>query len=205
MSHLKGDSPELRARPSKAVATANPTVVGGPGKFADVDPVAILKAGVRTVRHHKLGWLREDLLANESIDGTIEALYTRLFSDFQAQQIHIRAQKYILGDDFNPLHVMSGRDKEGRFSFTKNVDVPKKWVVGNGRRSYGSLEKAINNWCCKNTIMRFLKSFEDYITYSQNVRPLLSEGNRMKQVSFSTHVRNRWGLGPTKKILWTMR
>jgi hypothetical protein len=116
---VKGDSPELRARPSKVMTTAKPIMVGAPGKFADVDPIAILKAAVRTVRHHKLGWLREDLLADGSIDGTKEALYTRLFADFQAQQIHIRAQKDILGDDFNPLHVMPGRDEEGRFSFTK--------------------------------------------------------------------------------------
>jgi hypothetical protein len=45
--------------------------------------------------------------------------------DFQTQQIHIRAQKDILGADFNPLHIMPGRDEEGRFAFTKNVDVPK--------------------------------------------------------------------------------
>ncbi len=46
---------------------------------------------------------------------------------------------------------------------------------------------------------------EDYHTYSQNIRPLLSEGNRMKQVEFSKHVRKRWGLPPGTKILWTMR
>jgi hypothetical protein len=126
---VKGDSPELRARPSKAMTTAKTIMVGAPGKFADVDPIAILKAVVRTVRHHKLDWLiREDLIADGSIDGTKEALYTRLFADFQAQQIHIRAQKDILGDDLNPLHVMPGRDEEGRFSFTKNVDVPKNYL-----------------------------------------------------------------------------
>ncbi len=75
----------------------------------------------------------------------------------------------------------------------------------NGRRSYASLEKAVNNWCSKSTIVRYLKSFDDYITYSQNVCPFLSEGNRIKQVQFSQHVRNRWGLGDNQKILWTMR
>jgi hypothetical protein len=29
-----------------------------------VDPIAVLKAAVHTVRHHKLGWLRDDLLAD---------------------------------------------------------------------------------------------------------------------------------------------
>jgi hypothetical protein len=296
--------------------------------FGRNDPITLLKAGLRTVRHHTAGWLKEDLLANGTLDGTKEALYARMFADFQAQQIYIRAQQDILGEDYNPLHVLPGRDEEGRFSFTKNVDVPKnplsiayllyayyissstfkrlrlrngqplekqiphnkgksviadaelaqtlytpqffyvqyqikKWMKENpqasahrkavarkrfratwveekakdpmfgemyekkfrdhvnrqkgtkeelvqtlnrnGRRSYLHLEKAINGWCSYKTIERFLKSQPDYHTYSQNVRPLLSEGNRLKQVAFSKHVRNRWGLGEGKKILWTMR
>jgi hypothetical protein len=99
------------------------------GSYCAIDPIAILKADVRTVRHHKLGWLQEDLLANGTLDGTKDALYKRLFADFQAQQIHIRAQKDILGDDYNPLQVMPGRDEEGRFAFTKNVDVPKTYLT----------------------------------------------------------------------------
>ncbi len=82
MTHLAGDSSELRARGSTAVTTAKPNVVSGSvgsGKFADVDPIAILKTGVRTVRHHKLGWLREDLIANGSIDGTAHTTKTNQF------------------------------------------------------------------------------------------------------------------------------
>jgi hypothetical protein len=30
-----------------------------------------------------------------------------------------------MGDDFNPLKVLPGRDEHGQFSFSKNVDVPK--------------------------------------------------------------------------------
>jgi hypothetical protein len=75
----------------------------------------------------------------------------------------------------------------------------------NGRRSYTSLEKAINSWCSYRTIERYLKFTEDYHTYSQNITPLLSEGNRLKQVAFATHVRNKWNLPAGTKILWTMR
>ncbi len=75
----------------------------------------------------------------------------------------------------------------------------------NGRRSFCALEKAINNWCSYKTIERFFKSQPDFNMHSQNVRPLLSEGNRQKQVAFSKHVCNRWGLGEGKTILWTMR
>jgi hypothetical protein len=293
-----------------------------------IDPIAVLKAALHTVRHHKLGWLRDDLLLDGTLDGSKDALHQKYFADYQAQQIHIRAMKEILGPDYNPLHVLPGRNEEGKFSFTKNVDVPKnhlsiayllhaydvsgstfkrlrlrngkslqkqvphnkgqsvldnadyaktqytpryfyvakqmkmwckqnaqasqsrkatqrKKIRGmwdtekakddkfgaayekksrdhvvrqtgakdeiveqlnrNGRRSYSSLEKAINSWCSYKTIERYLKTVEDYHTYSQNVRPLLSEGNRMKQVDFSKHVRQRWGLPPGTKILWTMR
>ncbi len=75
----------------------------------------------------------------------------------------------------------------------------------NGRRSYTSLQKAIKSCCSYRTIERHLKSTEDDHTFSQNVRPLLSEGNRLKQVNFSKHVHNRWGLPTGTKILWTMR
>jgi hypothetical protein len=37
----------------------------------------------------------------------------------------MRAMQEILGDDYDPLHVLAGRDNEGKFTFTKNVDVPK--------------------------------------------------------------------------------
>ncbi len=61
------------------------------------------------MRHHTAGWLKEDLIANGSLDGSKEALYAKMFADFQAQKIYIRAQQDILGEDFNPLHVLPGR------------------------------------------------------------------------------------------------
>ena len=123
-----GDSPELRPRAQMSSSSSSPVPQVLVGKFVDTDPIAILKNALKTVRHHKLGWLQEDLLASGTLDGTKASLYARLFSDYQAQKIHIRAQKDILGADFNPLHVMPGRDEEGRFAFTKKVDVPKNYL-----------------------------------------------------------------------------
>jgi hypothetical protein len=80
--------------------------------FGRNDPITLLKSGLRTVRHHTAGWLKEDLIANGTLDGTKEALYGRMFADYQAQQIYIRAQQDILGEDYNPLHVLPGRDEE---------------------------------------------------------------------------------------------
>ncbi len=297
-------------------------------QYDATDPIAVLKAGLRTVRHHTAGWLKDDLIAAGKLDGSKNALHAKIWADYNAQQIHIRAQKEIMGEDFDPLRTITGRDDQGQFAFLKTIDVPKNhlsltyllyaydcnastfkrlrvrggeplqtqvpynkgktvlsdndfastvytpqyfyvkaemiiWIkanpqasaqrkeerrkllrkqwfaqkeatptfgaayekksrdhkarqkgaqqevvdllVRNGRRSYSALGKAMNNWCSVSTIERFLKSQKDFQYYSQNVRPLLSEGNRLKQVAFAKHVHNRWGLGVNRKILWTMR
>jgi hypothetical protein len=320
---------ELRTRkPVNVRSSANIEDGKQNKKYEVFDPIGLLKAGLRTVRHHTYGWIREDLMESGMLDGSKEALYSRVWTDYNAQLIHLRAQRDIVGEDYDPLHIMPGRDGEGKFTFTKNVDVPKNYLTlayllhaygmdqstfkrlrqrggealtkqvphnkglsivtdqkyastvftprhffvqsqmakwcpkhpeasrkrkkarrewlrkqwdtekakdpkfgeaydkksrdhnerhkgakgdliellnRNGRRSYTSLGKALNNWCSAHTIERFLKSNPDYLTYSQNVRPLLPEGNRLKQVAFSKHVQNRWGLAPGIKILSTMR
>jgi hypothetical protein len=117
--HTVDAEPELRPR-NRMSSSSSSARQHATTKFNLQDPIAVLKAGLRTVRHHKLGWLKEDMLNNGTIDGTKESLYAKLFADYQTQQIYIRAQKDILGDDFNPLLSMPGRDEERRFSFTKN-------------------------------------------------------------------------------------
>ena len=101
-----------------------------------------------------------------------------------------------------------GYDKKSRDHIARQKGAKEELVsllAQNGRRSYSALGKAMNSWCSISTIERFFKSQKDFQYYSQNVRPLLSEGNRQKQVAFAQHVHNRWGLGPGYKILWTMR
>ena len=105
--------------------------------------------------------------------------------------------------NFGAVYEKKARDHAVRQAGAK--EEIKDTLNRNARRSYASLEKAINQWCSKMTIVRYLKANPDFHTYSQNVRPLLSEANRLRQVQFSQHVRNRWGLGSETKILWTMR
>jgi hypothetical protein len=322
---------KLRPRQTKATSS---TIVDGSAKRPTIhlnnnaDPIATLKAGLRTVRHHTKGWLKQDLIASGKLVDTKEAIQAKVWADYNAQLIHVRAQQDILGSDYNPLRTIPGRDEDGKFTFCKNVDVPKNYfslefllyaydasqstfkrlrqrggealpkqvphnkgqfvlldtklasciysaryfyvvhqmklwkknnlqvsqtrtitqrktfrklwdtekakdakfgevcekksidhaarakgakeefvdtLNRNARRSYSSLEKAINSWCSTRTIERWFKSHADFTSYSQNIRPLLSDGNRMKQVNFSKHVRNRWGLSEGIKILWTMR
>ncbi len=78
-------------------------------------PITVLKAGLKTVRHHTKGWLLDDLVANGTLDGSKEALYAKIFADYQAQQVYIRAQKDTLGEDFHPLVAM----KKGDFRLQK--------------------------------------------------------------------------------------
>ena len=122
-----GDKPELRKRhpPPGESSSSHKSIKHDDSKLVVADPIQVLKAGLRTVRHHTKGWLKMDLMSNGKLDGTKEKLYAKMFADYTAQKIYIRAQQDIMGEDFNPLKVMPGRDEHGQFSFTKNVDVPK--------------------------------------------------------------------------------
>ncbi len=72
-------------------------------------------------------------------------------------------------------------------------------------RSYRQLSKHINGWCCAGTVEIWLKNHTSYHLYAKNIKPGLSVENRAKQVAFSQHVHNKWGLGAeVKKILWVM-
>ncbi len=122
-----GNEPELRVRnrETNCDSSSLESTKKVEPKLKVVDPIGILKAGLRTVRHRQFGWLAEDLKASGEIADTKESLNTRLWSDYNAQLVHMRAMRDILGDDYDPLHVLAGRDNEGKFTFTKNVDVPK--------------------------------------------------------------------------------
>jgi hypothetical protein len=50
----------------------------------------------------------------------------------------------------------------------------------------------------------WLKSQPDFCMYTKRIRPGLTEANRQKQIEFSTHVQNRWGVQGNRKIRWTM-
>jgi hypothetical protein len=131
-------------------------------------------------------------------DPAFGAVYEKKCRDHDA-----RATEKDKDPAFGAVYEKKCRDHDARQKGAKTELV--ETLARNGRRSFLSLEKAVNNWCSYKTIERFLKSNLDFGYYSQNVRPLLSEGNRLKQVAFSKHVRNRWGLPEGMKILWTMR
>jgi hypothetical protein len=128
---VKGVDVELRTRKLAAAheSSANKDEEKQNKKYEVFDPIGLLKARLRTVRHQTYGWLREDLMASATLDGSKEALYNRVWADYNAQLIHVRAQRDILEEDYDPLHIMPGRDGDGKFTFTKNVDVPKNYLT----------------------------------------------------------------------------
>jgi hypothetical protein len=76
---------------------------------------------------------------------------------------------------------------------------------GNCLRSYASGAKDTGDWCSSQTIFNWLKSQPDFCEYTKRIRPGLTEVNRLKQIQFSKHVHDRWGVQESRKILWTMR
>lgn len=72
--------------------------------------------------------------------------------------------------------------------------------------SYRSLSRYINGWCTASTIEHWFKLHEDYHIYSKNIKPGLTPENKVKQVEFSKHVHNLWGLPQRsgRPILWIM-
>ncbi len=98
----KGVEPQLRVRKGKASTGSLRLPVGPkavPTKFKCSDPIGVLKAGSQTVRHHKLGWLKEDLIASGELEDTKEAVHAKIWADYNAQKIYIRAQQDIMGED----------------------------------------------------------------------------------------------------------
>jgi hypothetical protein len=66
-------------------------------------------------------------------------------------------------------------------------------------RSFRQLSKHINSWFPPSTVEIWHKNHTSFHIYAKNIKPGLSVENRAKQVAFSKHVHNKWGLGPEVK------
>ena len=123
-----------------------------------------------------------------------------------------RKYKYrtaFFGKQFEQM-VANGEDTSQYTRFAKQHDARQPYIkedimdalmVVNNCLSYRALSKHINNWCSPHTIENWLRSHPTYNVYAKNIKPGLTVQNREKQVVFSKHVRNRWGL-PPGKFLW---
>jgi hypothetical protein len=80
------------------------------------------------------------------------------------------------------------------------VNALQKDKGGNCSRSYASVAKDTGDWCSSQTIFNWLKSQPDFCLYTKRIRPGLTEANRHKQIEFSKHVYNRWGVQGNHKI-----
>jgi hypothetical protein len=113
-------------------------------------------------------------------------------------------------DDVSPAdrvpYEKKARDHLAKQSVMKEavVSALQKDKGGNCSRSYASVAKDTGDWCSSQTIFNWLKSQPDFCMYTKRIRPGLTEANRQKQIAFSLHVHNRWGVEGHRKILWTM-
>jgi hypothetical protein len=85
---VTGAEVELRPRKRKsddACLSAVNVVNNTKGSFDRSDPIATLKAGLHTVRHHTKGWLKEDLIAAGKLEDTKQGIHAKIWADYNAQ------------------------------------------------------------------------------------------------------------------------
>ncbi len=108
-----------------------------------------------------------------------------------------------MGTDLSRRYERMEREHDARQPFVEAELI--EALQGNVCRSYRQLAKHINSWCAASTVELWLKDHTSYHIYQKNIKPGLSVENHAKQVAFSKHVHNKWGLGgEVKKILWVM-
>jgi hypothetical protein len=120
----------------------------------------------------------------------------------QKHRKFLKDQFHCLPPDILEVYKKVTREKMALHGYIEEAIV--NTLNDNCEQSYRALSKHVSGWCSYQTIERWLKSHESYASYAKNIKPGLTEGNRVKQVIFSQRVQNRWGLPPHSTILWCM-
>jgi hypothetical protein len=163
------------------------------------------RANSRTFYTPRFFFAREKVMGNETLkDEDGKALPG--WETYQTRYSHwgkVYDAEILKGTDLSRYERME-REHDARQPFAERDLV--QALEANVCRSYRQLSKHINGWCAPSTVEVWLKTHKTYKLYAKNIKPGLSVENRMKQVLFSKHVHNMWGLDPatTKKILWVM-
>ncbi len=111
-----------------------------------------------------------------------------------------RFEENVLTPEEMSYYARLAREHDERQPYIKQ-DILDTLILGHSCYSYRALSKQINNWCSSCAIQKWLTSHPSYYIYAKNIKPDLSEPNKIKQVLFSKHVRNYWGL-PPGKFVW---
>ncbi len=82
---IQGATSELRPRVAKESNESSEKKMLTKHQNHRTDPIATLKAGMRTVRHHTQGWLKQDLFLSGQLVDTKEAIYAKVWADYNAQ------------------------------------------------------------------------------------------------------------------------
>ena len=145
----------------------------------------------------KLFMKREMDQFRDSPDGKHASLHER-----QKHRQFLKDQFHSLPPDILEVYKKASREKMALHGFIEEAIV--NTLNDNCEQSFRALAKHVSGWCSYHTIERWLKKHESYASYAKNIKPGLTEGNRVKQVNFAKRVHNRWGLAPHTKILWCM-
>jgi hypothetical protein len=129
-----------------------------------------------------------------------------MFIVYQMQKAYFQQKREDVSPADRVPYEKKARDHLAKQSVMKEavVSALQKDKGGNCSRSYASVAKDTGDWCSSQTIFNWLKSQPDFCMYTKRIRPGLTEANRQKQIEFSLHVHNRWGVEGNRKILWTM-
>jgi hypothetical protein len=163
------------------------------------------RANSRTYYTPRFFFSREKAMGNAAVTGE-DGKALPGWGTYQTRFAHwgkVYDTELLKGTDMSRYERME-REHDARQPFVQRDLV--QALEGNVCRSYRQLSKYINGWCAPSTIEVWLKTHETFKVYAKNIKPGLSMENRAKQVLFSKHVHNMWGLDPatTKKILWVM-
>jgi hypothetical protein len=120
----------------------------------------------------------------------------------QAHRLFLKEKFKDIPSDIMDVYKKAAREKMAQHGFIEESIVDT--LNDNNEQSFRSLSKHVSRWCSYQTIERRLKKHESYASYSKNIKPGLTEGNRVKQVNFSKRVHDRWGLPAHTNILWCM-
>ena len=101
----------------------------------------------------------------------------------QVHRLFLKDKFSNLPVDIMDVYKKAARKKMAQHGFIEEAIVDT--LNDNNEQSFRSLSKHVSRWCSYQTIERWLKTHESYASYSKNINPGLTEGNRVKQVNFS--------------------
>ena len=131
-----------------------------------------------------------------------EEVASRSKSEVEAQKMKFSLQwdEDVKGNDLAMMvYEKAARDHDRRQPYIATEIAN---ALNRGVRSYSQLVRSIDGWCGKKTIMKWLTKHDTFCMYYKHILPGLTKANSNKQIEFSMHVHDNWGLPRGQPYLW---